>query len=621
MSQTKQEEVTDRAHLLPTKDTLTALKADVTLESAILELCDNALDAWEYSSDRTDPITININVEENGRTELIIRDNAGGIPQEDAAMLFGLGQTAKRDITGSIGTFGVGAKKSLVNLGVPFTISSRAESEEVGWTYRITEDWFEDDQNWTVPVHTEEEISQGETEIRIEDLNYEWTEETAEGLRERLGEAYNLFLSEEMQDLHDSDYDLNILVDNEPVEPEGIPNWAYSPFDGLYPRRYENIQLTSPEFEEPVYLHITVGLLTKKDNQRAGTDIYCQKRMVASCLRDDIGGFGTGEDRLGNFNPRHQRLKVIVELETEGDGQMLPWDTQKSSIDKHNPLMRGTDECRGVYNWLRRTVQTYFDLDADQVLQAFLEPYDAEHPAAVNNGHPKRLNYSDRTRVITTHRPDPNLPDATEIRQKAHCHAQLWISCEESIEESKVDAYRIQLDRDSDRNLQNLRSVDEAPPESIEEEPHQAAGRISTLARKHYENGIYCDSYLEDWEVARYESFMDGYDQQRVTVRDDVPSDIPPSTRDLLDDNGDLVQTDGQGPAVYTKQSLEDSSKTTEQAEIFIVLGADSGEERGAQIIDTSRKELCKSLGLESNASDEELWEEARRHLKKSIGI
>lgn len=619
MSRTTQEDAFDRAQLLPTKDTLTALKADVSLESAILELCDNALDAWEFSSNREEPITISIDVEENEGTELVIRDNAGGIQRDDASMLFGLGQTAKRDIDGSIGTFGVGAKKSLVNLGVPFTVSSRAESEDTGWTYQITEDWFEDDQNWTVPVHEDSEISAGETEIRIEDLNYEWTEETAQGLRDRLGEAYNLFLSDEMQQLHGSKYDLTILLEDEPVEAEGIPNWAYSPFDGLYPRRYENIELTSPEFEEPVSLHITVGLLTKKDNQKAGTDIYCQKRKVASCLRDDAGGFGTGEDRLGNFNPRHQRLKVIVELETEGDGQMLPWDTQKSSIDKHNPLMRGTDGCRGVYNWLRRTVQTHFDLDADRVPQAFLEPYDAEHPAAVNGGRPKRLDYSDRSRITTTHKPDSDLSDVDSIRKKAQCHAELWISCENEISDSKVEAYRTQLDRESDRNLENLRQVEGAPPESIEKEPHRAAGRLSTLARKHYENGIYCTSYLNEWELARYEGFMDRHDQQRVNAREDVPADVPRSTEDLVDQNGELVETDGKGPAIYTQQKLEDDSKKTEQAELFLVFGAKSDDERGGRVIDASRKQLCKSFGLETDASEEALWEEMRRHFENII--
>lgn len=619
MAQTTQKE--DRAQLLPTKATLTALKSDVTLESAILELCDNSLDAWKRSSNRNDPTTIHIDVEQHDdRTELIIRDNAGGIPREDAAMLFGLGRTAKEQISGSIGTFGVGAKKSLVNLGVPFSISSRTESEKSGWTYRITEEWFEDDEDWTVPVHPKEEMPPGITEIRIEDLNYEWDEETAEGLRRRLGEAYNLFLSNEMQTLHGSEYDLTILVDEEPISPEGIPNWSYSPFDGLHPRRYENIELTSSDFEAPVTMHITVGLLTKKDSRNAGTDIYCQKRKVANCLRDDVGGFGTDKGRLGNFNARHQRLKAIIELETEGDGQMLPWDTQKSTIDKHNPIMRGADECRGVYNWLRRTIQDYFDLDADQVPQAFLEPYDGDHQAAINNGEPVKHDYSDRKRVIADHRPDKELPQVRSVIQKARSHALLRISCTETLEEWMKPAYRSQLSRESDRNLENLWSVSEAPPATVEEETHLIAGHVSELARIHYQNGIYHPDDLEEWQLARYESFMEGHDRQAISEVDKVPPGIPTSIEGLHDGSEETTRLGpNPEPAVHTEQSLEDPSKTTERAELFLVLGGDSDDERGAQLLDVSRNELCKTLDLDNDTADEVLWEEMRQYLETSL--
>jgi len=95
MSQMREQE---RAQLLPTKEALTALKSDVTLESAVLELCDNALDAWKRATDRSDKARINIFVEKKETaTQLIIRDNMGGVPREEAAMLFGLGRTAKQN--------------------------------------------------------------------------------------------------------------------------------------------------------------------------------------------------------------------------------------------------------------------------------------------------------------------------------------------------------------------------------------------------------------------------------------------------------------------------------------------------------------------------------------------
>lgn len=620
MSQSFQDGTSERAQLLPTKDTLTALKSDVTLESAILELCDNSLDAWKRSSNRNDSTSISIEITEHSdRTELIIRDTAGGIPREDAAMLFGLGKTAKGQISGAIGTFGVGAKKSLVNLGLPFKVVSRSENADTGWTYRITEDWFEDDEDWTVPVHETTEISQGTTEIRIEDLNYNWDEATAEELRNRLGEAYNLFLSDEMQELLGTEYDLNVEVDGVSVEPEGMPDWSYSPFDGLYPRRYENIQLSISEFDEPVILNITVGLLTKKSNQEAGTDIYCQKRKVVSRLRGDEGGFGSGKDRLGNFSARHQRLRVIVELETIGDGQNLPWDTQKSSIDRHNPIMRGTEDCRGVYNWLRRTVQAYFDLDADRVPRAFLEPYDSDHPAAVNGGKPEIYDYTDRAQVSSPHRPDTDLPEIKEVTQKARSHALLWISCEDALEEWQTDAYKIQLDHESDRNLENLHSISSTPPERVQKHTHEIIGQIGELARIHYHNGIYYSDELEEWQVPRYDGHMDRKETRDVREVSEPPSGVPGPLAELNDEHSGGGSGKNKQPVVYTENNLEDPSKESENAEIFLVLGGEGEDERGSTILDTTRKELCQQLGLETDVSDEVLWEEFREHLADTI--
>jgi hypothetical protein len=77
MSQFYQDAAPDQAQLLPTKDTLTALKSDVTLESAILELCDNSLDAWMRSNNRTSQTEIIIEINEKEQeTELLIRDTA-----------------------------------------------------------------------------------------------------------------------------------------------------------------------------------------------------------------------------------------------------------------------------------------------------------------------------------------------------------------------------------------------------------------------------------------------------------------------------------------------------------------------------------------------------------------
>lgn len=620
MSKT-QEALVNEAQLLPTKDTLTALKSDVNLESACLELCDNALDAWKRSSDRKSKATISIEVtEREDWTELIIRDNAGGVPRENAAMLFGLGHTAKEEISGSIGTYGVGAKKSLVNLGLPFRISSRDVDEPSGWSYRITPDWFEDDQDWSVEVYEDTDIQPGVTEIRIEDLNYEWDEETAEALRTRLGAAYNLFLSEEMQALHGTTYDLTILVNGTPVNAEGMPDWSYSPFDDLHPRRFENIRIENPSFDDSITAHITVGLLTKKDSQRAGTDIYCQKRKVASGLRNDIGGFGTGQDHLGNFSARHERLRVILELETEGDGQRLPWDTQKSTIDKHSPVMRGTQESRGVYNWFRRSVQAYFECDADKVPQAFLEPFGSDHHLAVNGGQPVTLDYSDRTHIVTDHRPNTELPDVTEIQEKAIAHSVLMINCEHTLEPWQRNVYRAQLDRESDRNVENLTQVDSCPPDDVNGTVHQTAGMINELARIHYEHGISYPDGVPAWAVPRYEDYLQRHDERAYSAVESVPNGVPGSLTDLEEAELEaLASANRMGPEVYSEKTIDDETAHSESAELFLVFGGESDDERAAKVLDMSRTELCRRFDLDDTVSDDVVWELLRTELEETI--
>ncbi len=611
----------ERAQLLPTKEALTALKSDVTLESAILELCDNALDAWKRTNNHHGSAQINIDVDTTGKkTELIIRDDTGGVPREEAAMLFGLGRTAKQN-NGSIGTFGVGAKKSLVNLGIPFTIRSRDQDAPEGWKFRIDEEWFEDDSDWSVPLHSDKELDPGITEITIEDLNYEWSEKTTSELRNRLGEAYNYFLSEEMNALTGQSFDLAISVDGDEVTAVGTPDWAYSPFDGIYPRRYQNITLRFGDLGHPVTANITVGLLRKKDTRNAGTDIYIQKRKVISSARNEEGGFGDGRERLGKYNARHDRLRIIVELETKANGQRLPWDTQKSSIDKHNLIMRGTDETRGIYNWLRRTAKAFYSLDADTVPRAFLESYEQTSSQAANGGKVACYEYADRNRITSDHRPDTDIPEIKELLAQIKAHAKLRIRCDECIPDPKLPAYRTQLQQEIECNLDQLTPVETLPPKDATEQAHEVAGQINELARIHLENGVRYTDGLEEWQQPRYNNYFEAHGGGgSITTLETVPEQLPVTVADITnyryENNGKTVQSE---PIAESADSVSEEQSLSESAELFLVFNGEDGE-RGAKLFDKNRAEICSKLGLSRDVGDDVLWEEMRHFLQNKLG-
>ncbi len=617
--QTAQDLSRERAQLLPTKDTLKALKSDVTLESACLELCDNSIDAWRRNNNQSGPANLEIfTVEDGERTELVIRDDTGGVPRDEASMLFGLGQTAKSDSQGLIGTFGVGAKKSLVNLGIPFQIRSRHIDESEGWSYRITEEWFENDTDWSVPIYEDEDIESGTTEIRIEDLNYNWTEENTDSLCSALGRAYNCFLSDDFQRIRGTTYDLDITVNGKIVEAEGLPEWSYTPFDGLTPRRYENIKIEHPESEEPIYLSITVGLLRKKTAESVGTDIYIQQRKIASGLRDEVGGFGNGPEGIGKFMARHERLKVIVELETEADGRLLPWDTQKSSIDRYNPIMRGTESTRGVYNWLRRTVEPYYILDADKVPRAFVEPYHSDHPQAPNSGSPVVHNYEDRKRVGTNTKPNTDLPEIQAIHDASIAHAALRINCEESFKKWQLPAYELQLQTECETDTDTLAPAS-APPTEVVSEPFQTIGKIKELARTHISAGLIYTDELEDWEEPTYLQYIEQNTEENLEEVHRLPDGVPGTFDELSTSNGQKEVSRDYSSTVATSKKTISDERTDDKAEIYMILGRDSDEPKVSRLMECERREISKGLDLSSDTADDVVWEELKHHLESLV--
>jgi hypothetical protein len=590
-------------HLTPTKNTLTALKSDVTLESAIKELVDNALDGWKRHSDRLDPLQIDITAETaRGQSELIIRDNSGGVPRDEAAMMFGLGRTAKANVPGSIGTYGLGAKKALVNLGVPFTIASRHEDADVGWEYRITEEWFEDDEDWSVDVVRNEELEAGVTQIRIEDLAYDWDRETVASLKEDLGETYNLFMDDT---LDGESYDIDIKVDGESVQPAGLPDYSYTPFDGMFPRRFEDIQINVPDMDEPVYLHVTVGLLRNKNPQVAGTDIYCQKRKVVSGDRGKVGGYGKGQDNLGTFNVHKERLKILVEFETAGDGQQLPWDTQKSSIDRHNDVMTE------AYNWIRRTAQHYFDLDANAVPRAFLEPYDHKSRYA-HDVRPVVHDYNNRHNVVKKHKPDKDIPQVNQVNLRVQAHEQLGFRCERDIEDWMMPAYRLQMETESGADYTSLPELN-VKPIGLDYDPgfvDDVLQNLNRLAELHVEADVYYPDDLKRWQVFAYKAAVEAKTNRDTLDETAPPEDVPTQIDELPEEDSEPEETQSDGPGPDTSGAPTEEQEDT----IKLTLHANESGQSTVRVLHIADKEdLAQTLGLDDNASVDDLAEQLER--------
>lgn len=635
--QQQQPDVAGTEKLIPTKQALRSLKSDVTQETAIKELIDNGLDSWTRNSGRADPATIEVYAtehEDEGRTELIVRDDTGGVRRDNASVVFQLGATQKSDEQGLIGTYGLGAKKALMNLGLPFTITSHHVDEEVGWSYTITEDWLEDDENWEVEIEPAEDIEPGTTEFRVHDLDYDWFEDdeeeaeddggsrtAPERLREAFGQTYNLFLDD---NLGDEPYDLTIEVQGEEVQPMGSPDWAYTPFDDMYPRRFENITIDL-DGHATTEVNITVGLLRKSDSRNAGIDVYVQGRQIVNAARDERVGFGLD---LGEFDPGHDgRFKVIVEMETDGNGQDLPWDTQKNDLDPYNPIMTK------VRNWIKRTSRDYFKLKDGRVPRAFVEYYPPSEPHAANGGAIARHNFESRSRVMPRYRPHTELPELKEVKKKAEAHALLRFRCERAVTDEQVPAYKARLASQLDTaTYSELAELDVDPVDLDEETAGEIAGELEELAGTHVKAGVKYSDALPAWQIPKYEvAIVEAATEAGVdpsSLDEEEPSEGTPTTTDDLDSSGGKKKTGGGVFGPSGGEDGEDGEDATEEdeadedetVELTLRVHHDGGGVE-TPVRRMSYTEAIERLGLDEDATRDELFAELDRRVGIALDV
>lgn len=544
--------------LKPSKEAYQAVKADVTAVSAIEELIDNALDNWQRTSQKLDDLRIDIKYKESRDDdesgEIIISDNSGGVPEDDVSMLFALGQSAKDQITGSIGAYGVGAKKAILNLGDKAVIKSRELHTDTGFGFTIDQDWLEDEDNWKVDKEEYTDIDDGTTKIRITELNVDW-DDFEDDLIEQLGQTYRFFLSDDrLTDIGD----LSIYVNGDSITPPDEANWSYLPLDGFHPRRYEGIEIDSRDLSDTVYVDIEVGVLQKADSDAAGADIYCQDRQVLSAVRDTRVGFktGSGSTRLGNFTGQHRRLKVIIEFYTDGDTRELPWDAQKSDIDEYHKVTQA------ALSWVRRIVKPYhkFAGDYDVFPTTFGRPYAKDHPHA----HEKELfDYSgDRERV--TDKPNTSHDGCKAIIQQVKNTEPLKLRSYGDLDERFHPAYDEELTRRLRDAVDFDVSTDEIP---MVEDISDADGvdadtvitELDTQARRDLKAGRRFTD-LPEWQQPAYDWHL-----KKFIDEGDVDTDEVDGLNDLEEVTEEDLENDAEETSLSAGVSINELSEEDDE--------------------------------------------------------
>lgn len=584
---------------------LQQLRADLDEEGSFYEIFDNSLDAFERVRDGRGELVLEVErVEGEDGEEIVIRDNAGGVPPEELRVFFSLGSRAGNGLSGvQRGAYGVGVKKATLRLAREVTFATRhidqTGEEDTGYGFTITESWLQEEDNWEVNPEPFD-IEPGVSEIRIRKLRFDW-DEHAEGIKDALRSTYRRQLG---GGPFTEDYDVTILFEGEKLEPPEPINWGFPAFDELYPREFVT-SIEPDELDEPIELRLTVGLMATRDADDTGTDLYIQNRLIHEARTDEQGGFGPA---LGEFNvAQHGRFKMCLSLESEADAAELPWNTTKDRLFPDHDLMAP------IWDKVRRFADRYFDASFANVPAAYLN-FPAGHDLVYNDGMVEGpLDYHGRDRV--TDKPGNNFPEVNDVEKTAIAHAKLGIQRREHFDdedevkrEQMREVYTQRLDHHFEDKFEPGTDHLTAPkpiravlPDYGDIEVDLTVEEVKSDARAHAELGVKYTG-VEPWKEPLYEAWLEVFTEGRtgnLDLVDDRP-DTPDDNQGDEGSGGDEGEDDDEPERVEQSYSLDEEDSAT-VAEVFGITEDMTADERGNRLAAAASRlqDLGVSLSLD----------------------
>lgn len=325
------------------------LTRDIELEDAILDLLDNCVDGIQRNLDDNanedkpyQGFWAKITFSKDG---FKIEDNCGGIPliiAQQYAFRMGRPPRSLDDRVYTIGTYGIGMKRSIFKMGRSCAIISQTENDAFEVT--ISPSWLSDDSNWDLPfTEIPRRLGENGTIIEVKNLYESISEEFSNtriynSLFNRISQHYSYILHKGFRVKVNNSLvpakPLSLLWDGE--ETIGNSN-TIAPFlyqtnkDGVEVRLavgfYRSIASKEEVDDE------TSG--TRRTKENAGWTIVCNDRVVLYCDRTILTGWG--EERVPSYHPQFIAISGIVYFRSK-DAKKLPITTTKRGIDASSEL-------------------------------------------------------------------------------------------------------------------------------------------------------------------------------------------------------------------------------------------------------------------------------------------
>ncbi len=250
--------------------------SDYDLKTGLCELVDNALDLWAINN-RKPRLTISVMLDPD-RQFIRVRDNAGGVREDQARLLIAPGASRIGSGEELIGIFGVGGKRAGVALGEHVEIRTRYGNEK-SIQIDITNEWLESS-DWELDIYEIPHIDAGSTVVDITKVRQGFNDDDVDQIRQHLGETYSWFVNEGCV----------IELNGEVVAPITFDAWAYPPD---YPPRKATFAI-EPATGKTLNVTLSAGLIRGRipKAENYGVYFYCNHRL----------------ERVAFNRPRIQRL-------------------------------------------------------------------------------------------------------------------------------------------------------------------------------------------------------------------------------------------------------------------------------------------------------------------------
>lgn len=329
------------------------LTRDIELEDSILDLLDNCIDGIQRTikdkdNSASDKPYKNFWAKLTfSRDSFTIQDNCGGIPIEVAQdYAFRMGRpnnNVDKDLY-TIGTYGIGMKRSIFKMGRASEVIS--QTEKASFKVTIHPDWLTDDTNWNLPFESiEPAFKENGTLIKITDLHPSIITAFSSpqsilhnSLVSKISNYYSYIIHKgftvSINEVKVTPEPLKLLWDG--AAQIGQPN-IIAPY--LYETEKDGVEIKlaigfyRPTASEEEVNDEMAG--NRRSSETAGWTIVCNDRVVLYCDKTRLTGWG--EEKVPTYHPQFIAISGVVYLRSP-DARKLPITTTKRGIDASSDI-------------------------------------------------------------------------------------------------------------------------------------------------------------------------------------------------------------------------------------------------------------------------------------------